>query len=30
MEKIPRGAFTTEFKEEAIKIVTEGGWAYQR
>lgn len=25
MEKIPRGVFTTEFKEEAVKMVTDGG-----
>jgi transposase len=25
MEKIPRAVFTEEFKEEAVKMVTEGG-----
>ena len=25
MEKIPKAVFTEEFKEEAVKIVTEGG-----
>ena len=25
MERIPRGKFTREFKEEAVKMVTEGG-----
>jgi transposase len=25
MEKIPKAVFTKEFKEEAVKMVTEGG-----
>jgi transposase-like protein len=25
MEKVPRGTYTNEFKEEAAKMVTEGG-----
>ena len=25
MEKVPKGIFTKEFKEEAVKMVTEGG-----
>ncbi len=25
MEKIPKAVFTEEFKEEAVKMVTEGG-----
>ena len=25
MEKIPKGLYTKEFKEEAVKMVTEGG-----
>jgi transposase len=25
MEKIPKGIFTKEFKEEAVKMITEGG-----
>ena len=25
MERVPKGLFTKEFKEEAVKIVTEGG-----
>ena len=25
MEKIPKGVYTKEFKEEAVKLVTEGG-----
>ena len=25
MEKVPKGVFTKEFKEEAVKMVTEGG-----
>lgn len=25
MEKIPRGVFTKEFKEEAVKMVIDGG-----
>ncbi len=25
MEKIPRSVFTKEFKEEAVKMVVEGG-----
>jgi transposase-like protein len=26
MERVPKGVFTKEFKEEAVKMVTEGGF----